>query len=303
MKYRILSLLLLALLLLTGCQSNQTIVTGVDEKEANLIVVFLESKGISAEKNLMAVSGAGAANDTGPKFNINVAQGKAIDAMAILNRNGLPRKQGTNLLTLFAKQGLTTSQKEETVRYQAGLAQQITNTIMLMDGVLDASVQISFPPEEITPGEEKQKITAAVYVKHQGVIDDPHSHLENKIRRLVSGSVTGLDVNDVTVVADRSRLTEATPMEINEEMAGRGGKDYVSIWSIVMSKSSAAKFRTIFFFILFFGILFTGALAWVVWKFYPLIKKKGMKEFFNPVPIKPEVKEAEAPPPMPDEEA
>ena len=113
MKYRILSLLLLALLLLTGCQSNQTIVTGVDEKEANLIVVFLESKGISAEKNLMAVSGAGAATDTGPKFNINVSQGRAIDAMAILNRNGLPRKQGTNLLTLFAKQGLTTSQKEE----------------------------------------------------------------------------------------------------------------------------------------------------------------------------------------------
>ncbi|MDN3507329.1 MAG: type III secretion inner membrane ring lipoprotein SctJ, partial [Simkaniaceae bacterium] len=245
MKYRLLSLLLIALLLFTGCQSNQSIVTGVDEKEANLIVVFLESKGISAEKTLVAVSGAGAATDTGPKFNIVVPQAKAIDAMSILNRNGLPRKQGTNLLTLFAKQGLMTSQKEETVRYQAGLAQQITNTIMLMDGVLDASVQLSFPPEELSPNEAKQKITAAVYVKHQGIVDDPSSHLENKIKRLVSGSITGLDINDVTVVADRSRLTEATPMDINAEMAGRGSNDYVSIWSIVMSKSSAAKFRTI----------------------------------------------------------
>lgn len=281
-------LCLTCVVFLTGCDKTNSIVTGVEERDANLIVVFLESKGIKAEK-IRASSGPQMGTEhTAPMFDIAVSERQAIEAMSILNRNGLPRKQGTNLLDLFAKQGFMSSDKEETIRYQAGLAQQITNTILMIDGVIDASVQLSFPPEETGLSEtSKVPITAAVYVKHQGVYDDPNAHLENKIKRIVSGSITGLDLHNVTVISDRSRFTDVSPEPSPLDKANMGGsKDYVSIWNIVLNKDSASRFRTVFFFLIFFGIIFAVVMGWLFWKFYPIIRKQGgFKTLLNPTPI------------------
>lgn len=289
-KWRRFSTLVLSmsLLLLTACGKDAEVISNLDERDANLIVVFLESKGIAAKKIASSSGPAVGAANTGPKFSIHVDQKASINAMAVLNQNGLPQRQGTNLLDLFAKQGLMSSDKEETIRYQAGLAQQITNTILMIDGVIDASVQLSFPPQETAPGETpvSTKITAAVYVKHQGVIDDPNSHLETKIKRIVSGSITGLDLNDVTVVSDWSRFTDVRPSPSVDPMSP-AIQDNVNIWSITMTKASVAKFRSIFFTLLVASIGLAIALAWMIWKFYPILKQRGMKEFFSPTPVMP----------------
>ncbi|MEM8727371.1 MAG: EscJ/YscJ/HrcJ family type III secretion inner membrane ring protein [Chlamydiota bacterium] len=274
-------------LLLTGCDSGREIVSNIDEKEANVILVLLESKGIPASKNAAATSAIGG-EDSGSKYVIMVPEKYSIEAIAYLNQNGFPRTKGTTLLDLFAKQGLMTSDKEETIRYQAGLAQQLTNTIMMIDGVIDADVQLSFPPEETTLGGqegEQKRITAAVYVKHQGVIDDPNIHLENKIKRLIAGSISGLDINDVTVVSDRSRFTDITLEQMPEALGGKPG-EYVSIWNIIMSKKSVIRFRVLFFIITAIAVILAVILGWISWKFYPYLKKKGaLKELFNPIPF------------------
>lgn len=277
-----------ALLLLTGCETNSIIVNDVHEREANEIVVFLASKNINAQKIASASANPGM-GDTVPLYSISVEEGKATEAMAILNQNGLPRVQGTDLLTLFAKQGLMSSATEETIRYQAGLAQQIANTIRQIDGVIDATVQLSFPPTTTAapaPGttQTPTKVTAAVFVKHQGILDDPNSHLVTKIKRLVAGSVNGLDLNDVTVISERSRFTDITLGNRGEALSNQT-KEYVSIWSIVMSKHSAAKFRLIFFTLTAISVLFAVIIGWMLWKFYPLLRNQGVKELFNPIPV------------------
>ena len=267
------------------------IINDVDEREANEIVVFLASKGIAAQKTISASAAPGGA--AGPTlYSINVEEGKATQAMAILNQNGLPRKKGTTLLDLFAKAGLMTSDKEETIRYQAGLAEQLANMIRKIDGVIDADVQISFPAESTTPigpataGAAPKKITAAVYVKHMGILDDPNSHLVTKIKRLVAGSITGLDINDVTVISDRSRFTDLTLAPTTEALEPKAGQEYVSIWSIVMSKSSASRFRFIFFLLIICAIVFAGIIGWMIWKFYPILKRRGgIKTLMHHVPL------------------
>lgn len=285
--FTLLGLLGSFLLLFTGCETSREVVGHIDEKEANVILVLLESKGIPASKIAAETSAIGGEGE-GAKYSIMVPEKYSIEAIAYLNQNGFPRMKGTTLLDLFAKQGLMSSDKEETIRYQAGLAQQLTNTIMMIDGVIDANVQLSFPPEDTglgTQEPEKQKITAAVYVKHQGVIDDPNIHLENKIKRLVSGSVSGLNINDVTVVSDRSRFTDITLEQTPEALGGRPG-EYVSIWNIVMSKNSVARFRILFFMITAIAVLLAILLGWISWKFYPHLKKTGgLKELFNPTPF------------------
>lgn len=264
-------------LLLSGCEGNRSIVNNVEERDANEIVVFLASKGIDAQK-VQAAAGAAAAAGPSNLFNIMVDANHATEAMALLTRYGLPRIQGTNLLTLFAKSGLMSTDREETIRYNAGLAEQIRNTIRKIDGVLDADVQISFPSTETAPGAPPQKTTAAVYVKHQGVLEDPNSHIESKIKRLLAGSINGLDYDNVTVISDRSRFADISLSPGQEPISGKNYHEaYASIWSIVMTKASLARFRLIFFTLIALVLLLAGCLGWLAYKFYPQIflKNKG----------------------------
>jgi len=275
----------LVMVLLAGCAGNESIVNNVDEREANEIVVYLASKGIIAQK-IAVVTEAGGSGPSN-QFNISVNNEQSTDAMSFLSRVGLPRAQGTTLLTLFAKSGLMSSDREETIRYQAGLAEELKNTILKIDGVLDANVQISFPPESTgLPGAIIPKITAAVYIKHLGILEDPNAHLETKIKRLISSSVNGLAFEDVSVISDRSRLIDVQLTSTGEPIGPRTlQENYVSIWSIVMTKSSLMRFRFLFFLLILLNLAFAAALGWLVYKFYPeLIKKKKSEESSPPPP-------------------
>lgn len=273
------------LLLLSGCEESSSIVSGVDEREANQILVFLASRHVPAQKVAIKATGAGTGNVM--TYNILVSGKKQTEAMALLNQVGLPRRKNSDLLTLFAKQGLMSSEKEETIRYQAGLGAQIAGTIMKIDGVLDADVQLAFPEGD---AEEKasKRTTASVYVKHQGSLDDPNLHLVTKIKRIVSSSVPALKVEDVTVISDRSRFTDISLNEA-EEMVLNKPKEYVSIWSMVMNKDSVGTFRMLFLSLISLIIFFLLLIAALVWKFYPVIMQRGgFLKLFNLNPLKAE---------------
>ena len=279
------SFFVLTSFLLFGCGENTSIVNRIDEREANEILVFLAAHGIDGEKASAGETEAGGSGQL--QWNIMVDKNQTLEAMALLNRNGLPRRKGTSLLELFAKSGLMTSDKEETIRYQAGIEEELKNTIRMIDGVLDAEVQISFPSTEgLIPGQEKQIVKAAIYVKHQGVFDDPNNHLESKIKRLAAGSIDGLDYESVSVIPDRSRFADidlSPEAEIFSTKAKE--KEYVSIWSMTMSKKSSARFRMIFGLMIFFILLFGGGIVWLIYKFYPQLQKKKFfkkKEEENP---------------------
>ena len=272
-------LLLIALAaLFAGCAENRTIVNNLEERDANEIVVFLASRGINATKVTAPAAETGGAKAL--LFNIAVPEDKTLDAMALLNSNGLPRRRAETLLQLFAKKGLMTSDREETIRYQAGVEDQLKNIICKIDGVLDAEVQISFPKTENIIGAETTppKIKAAVYVKHQGVFDNPNNHLETKIKRLLAGSIENLEFDNISVIADRSRLAEAGIQDKTELFQDREDQ-FIRIWSITISKASAARFRSLFFLLIALILGVGGAAGFLIYKFYPqLIKKPERKE-------------------------
>lgn len=278
-------LMCICISLFTSCGSSKTIVNGLEEKEANEIIVFLQSKGIDASKaQNMEGSGGGGAKVV--LWDIHVPAENSMEAMSLLNQSGLPRRRGQNLLGIFSNSGLVPSELQEQIRYQAGLAEQVASTIRKIDGVLDAEVQISFPKEDpLNPGKSKQKITASVYVKHSGVLDDPNSHLLTKIKRLVAASVTGLDYDDVTVIADRARYS-GYPAGGQAGAASEEEKQFVSVWTIILAKESVTRFRILFFSFILLMLLLMLALIWLCWKLFPLLKKHGgIKELFHTHPI------------------
>ncbi len=260
-----------------SCSGGKDIIlNNLNEKDSNVIIVFLSSKGISAAKKTVGSTGGGVESGAA-KFNIEVSSGKSVLAMALLNQNGLPQKQGTTLLDLFAKSSFMSTDKEETIRYQAGLSQQIANVILMIDGVIDANVQLSFPESTDLGAENElvQRPTAAVFVKHQGVMDEPNNHLIIKIKRLVSGSVQNLSIDDVTVVSDKSRFTDVSPSDSIKTISAAHADEQVKIWSITMNKNSTGKFRLFFFFLMAVLLLLAAALGWVIWKVYPIVRGGG----------------------------
>lgn len=283
-------LLCASLPLMTSCASRKTIVNAIDEIEANEILVFLSTKGIDAVK-VKNAEGGGAGGQKIVLWDISVNAEQANEAMSLLNQAGLPRRRGQNLLSIFSNVGLVPSEMQERIRYQAGLAEQIASTIRKIDGVLDAEVQISFPKEEpLNPAaEKKQKITASVYVKHNGVLDDPNTHLITKIKRLVSASITGLDYDNVTVIGDRARLSESSGGE-SQSFSSEQEKQYVTIWTLVLAKDSVMRFRIVFFSFIVLIILLILSLIWICWKLFPLLERHGgIKELLHirPIPLEP----------------
>ncbi|MFY7842999.1 MAG: type III secretion system inner membrane ring lipoprotein SctJ [Rhabdochlamydiaceae bacterium] len=290
------------MLILTGCGAKTTIVNDLSEREANEIIVFLANREIPSSKIVSSSSQKGGSNQE-TLWNIQVEASQSTEAMSLLNQNGLPRRKGTSLLHLFSGGGLMTTDKEETIRYQAGLAEQIANTIRKIDGVLDADVQISFPPTDNNqlpgaPPPPLQKVTASVYVKHQGIMDDPNSHLITKIKRLVASAVNGLDINDVTIIADRARFNEPSS---TQELMPAHVKEHISIWSIVISQESASRFRLLFGLFSFMIVIFFLSTVWLIWKIYPLIKdKEGLKALFQIKPFSIDNPKEDLTPPKPE---
>lgn len=293
--WQALLLLLISLLFFTSCESRKTIVNKLDEKEANEIIVFLSTKGIDAQKVPSAEAGGGGASKE-LLYDISVPEEQTTQAMSILNQAGLPRRRGQNLLGIFKEAGLVPSEMSEKVRYQAGLAEQIASTIRKIDGVLDAEVQISFPEEDpLNPGKTKGDITASVYVKHSGVLDDPNSHLLTKIKRLVTASVTGLKYDNVTVIPDRARYSD---FPVGLQAVQEEEKDYVKTWTLIIAKESLTRFRLIFFIFLTSSLLLFLVVVWMGWKVYPVLRQHGgIGSLFSMAPlaepIKTEKKEEE----------
>lgn len=267
--------------LLVSCESRRVIVNDLDEKEANEILVYLSNKGVDANKVAAVGAGGGGGGGKAVLWNISVESSQANEAMALLNQVGLPRRRGQNLLGIFSNVGLVPSGMQEKIRYQAGLAEQIASTIRKIDGILDADVQVSFPDEDpLNPAAQKKKITASVYVKHSGVLDDPNAHLITRIKRLVAGSVNGLDYDNVTVIGDKARFSELP-------MGGMGSlsddeRPFVNVWSIIVAKDSLTRFRLVFFSFTVIILLLLLTLLWLIWKLMPFIKKVGgIKKLFS----------------------
>lgn len=266
----------------TSCSSTKTIVNNLDEKEANEIIVFLAGKGIDSAKVQSKEAGGGGASKI-VLWDIQVDAENSTEAMSLLNQAGLPRRRGQNLLGIFAGGGLVPSELQEKIRYNAGLAEQIASTIRKIDGILDAEVQISFPEEDPLTGKAKGKITASVYVKHSGVLDDPNVLLAQKIKRLVSASITGLDYDNVTVIGDKARYN---PPSGSLGSLAQEEKLYVSIWSIILAKESATRFRIFFFSFILAILLLTLLTVWLIWKLYPILRTNGgIKQLFSLHPI------------------
>lgn len=139
-----------ALLLLRGCKSE--LYSGLAEKDINEMAMVLQARGIQTERS--------AAKEG---FTLSVSSDDFTEAMAILNAQGLPRKQFNGLGVTFNGEKMVATPFEERARFMYALNEEIAQSLSQIAGVISARVHVTLP--ESQPFERsKPRPRASVFI-------------------------------------------------------------------------------------------------------------------------------------------
>ena len=188
---------------LTAC-AEVPVVQGVHETEANRVVAALDQSGIAAVKNADESTGSGAQT-----FRVSVGSDEVARAVAVLNANGLPRREEPGFSETYGQSSLVQTATEERARASQSIAGELARTIERIDGVLDARVHIALPDSRDAPldGASAPHPTASVMVRFAGA----HAPYDDEaMRRLVAGAVVGMRTDDVSIVGFSRPLPPAS---------------------------------------------------------------------------------------------
>jgi type III secretion protein J len=206
-------LLVLCLALLSAC-AKVPLYSSLTEPEANEIMAHLMAKNIQCTK----LAG---------KEQTWILQVDPDDfplAMQTLSSVGLPRQKFQKMGEIFQKSGLISSPTEERIRFIDALSQEISSTLMQIDGVLAARVHVALP-ENDPLSEKTTPPSAAVFIKYrQGfAIESETPNLKN----LVIKSIEGLTFENVEIV-----LSEGTSIEPPPKAVSQNWMDTLPPWGV-----------------------------------------------------------------------
>ena len=206
--------LCLVLLVVQGCISP--VASGLNEDEANRVVVALDAETIDATKESDPSSEG--------KFRVLVPQGDTARALVTLRREQLPRQQPKGVLEAMGKGALVPSEVLEHAQLVAGLAGDLQKSLEAVDGILVARVHLNLPTRDPFREVPKAQSSASVLVEHKGATPPLTS---DSIQRIVAGGVPGLLATDVAVV-----------MIARASSANTGGGQFAHVGPIAVARSS-----------------------------------------------------------------
>jgi len=207
--------LILVLLLCSAC--TVPVAAGLDENDANRIVVALDRSAIDGNKELDP--------STEGKFRVTVARDDVPRALSTMRDEELPRPKPPGVLDAMDKGALVPSAQAEHAQMVAGLAGDLERTLEGVDGVLSARVHLNLPAPDPLRDKAPAKATASVLLEHRGSTPPLTT---DAIGRLVAGGVGGLQPTDVAVVT----VSRAAPAQSRET-------ELAHVGPIAVARSSA----------------------------------------------------------------
>ena len=124
--------------LLAGCQVP--VAAGLDENDANRVVVALDHAGIDAAKEADPTSEG--------RFRVTVAHDDASRALTTMADEQLPRAKSRGVLEATERGQLVPSLATEHAQLVAGMAGELERTLGNLDGVLSARVHLNLPARD-----------------------------------------------------------------------------------------------------------------------------------------------------------
>ncbi|MBY5991995.1 flagellar basal-body MS-ring/collar protein FliF [Ferrimonas balearica] len=141
-------------------------------------------------------------------------------ARMTLAARGIRAKMPAGMELLDKAGALGSSQFLEETRYRLGLEGELSRTIMAMKAVRSARVHLAIPKRTLFIRQQPELPSAAVMLELYSGAELGRDQVE-AIVNLVSGSVTGMPANDVSVVDQNGRLLSAD-LELAQDMSRSG---------------------------------------------------------------------------------
>ncbi len=182
--------IVVAAVMLAGCDKQTTLHSGLAEDQANLVMAALLDSGIACAKTPGAEG----------TWNVTVSEPKFAEAVNILERQGLPRRDYKGLGEVFKKTGMISSPSEERIRFMDALAQDLAKTIAMVDGVIDARVHVVLP-ENDPFARNALPSSAAVAIRSRW--DADVSDIVPSVKGLVKNAIEGLAYEKIMVTIFR----------------------------------------------------------------------------------------------------
>ena len=175
-----------AAVLLAGCDKQATLFSSIDERQANAVMAALLDNGIDCEKT---------PGEEGT-WNVLIAQSDFAAAAGRCEQLGLPRRPFMGVGEVFKKTGMVSSPGEERIRFMDAVAQDLSRTISMIDGVADARVHVVLP-ENDPFARNSLPSSAAVAVRARW--DADLTDAVPQIKALVKNAIEGLAYEKITV--------------------------------------------------------------------------------------------------------
>ena len=179
-----------AALLLAGCDNETTLHSGLEERQANLVMAALLDAGIECHKS---------PGEEGT-WNVTVDESKFAAAVNLLEKAGLPRRDHNGIGEVFKKTGMISSPSEERIRFMDALAQDLAKTISGIDGVVDARVHVVLP-ENDPFARHTLPSSAAVAIRSRW--DADLTDVIPSVKGLVKNAIEGLTAEKIMVTIFR----------------------------------------------------------------------------------------------------
>jgi flagellar M-ring protein FliF len=171
---------------------RETLYSGLDSQDVNLIGAALSEVGIAYDVNV--------AGDA-----VLVDFGKTAEARMLLAQRGLPRsdKSGYELFDKVGSLGLTSFMQHVTqVRALEG---ELIRTIQQLEGIRAARVHLALRPP-VSFKNRQEEPSASIVVRTDG---EPPSSTANAIRHIVAAAIPGLRPEHVTVMTTDGKVLAA----------------------------------------------------------------------------------------------
>lgn len=173
-------------LLLAGCDKEATLFSGLAESQANAALAALLESGIAATK---------APGDEGT-WNVMIGEKDFAEAATLCERHGLPRRTFNGVGVVFKKTGMVSSPSEERIRFMDAIAQDLSQTISMIDGVVDARVHVVLPENDPFA---KNTLPSSAAVALRSRWDADLTEAIPQVKSLVKNAIEGLAYEKISV--------------------------------------------------------------------------------------------------------
>ncbi|MCE4061181.1 EscJ/YscJ/HrcJ family type III secretion inner membrane ring protein [Pandoraea sputorum] len=211
--------LLVAVLALTGCRKAETLLSALDQQQANEVAAVLLRHDIATQKTDGGKAG----------YSISVDAADFPQAVDWLKTYDLPSRPRMEIAQMFPPDSLVASPRAERARLYSAIEQRLEQSVRLMSGVLAARVHVSYDvdAQPSNAGISSPHISAVVVYRN----DIDATALINDIRRFLKNSFDDVRYENISVVLSRQPVSLSAGASLPVEKRTNEGRP---LWPLLV---------------------------------------------------------------------